>query len=74
MYEGVFKQNQGRFSIVISALHSTGTGVHHMEGFGAHDCGQCARSSAYHHRSGLYVQLFLSIVTNGLSALLGLMV
>lgn len=29
-----------------------------MEGFGAHDCGQCACGSAYHHRSGLYVQLF----------------
>lgn len=58
MYEGVFKQDQGRFSIIISALHSAGTGVYHMEGFGAHDCGQCARSSAYHHRSGLYVQLF----------------
>ena len=29
-----------------------------MESFGAHDCGQCACGSAYHHRSGLYVQLF----------------
>ena len=26
--------------------------------FGAHDSGQCACGSAYHHRSGLYVQLF----------------
>ena len=29
-----------------------------MESFGAHDCGQCACGSAYHHWSGLYVQLF----------------
>ena len=39
-------------------MHSAGTGVYHMESFGAHDCGQCACGGAYHHRSGLYVQLF----------------